>query len=229
MNKKNESNNAFIFLAGALVVLLVGAAVGLGIFFLNSLDKTSEKNEIIEELKTQVDELEEQVASQETKYTPKDQNNQSAVEPSVNTSHLVVAYVKDEGGYTNVRSGKGMEYSISGKYKDGTSILVHPNDLSKSWVRVYHNNGNLHGYMRGDKVVKKQSSTTPSLVYAYVKYEGGYTNVRSGEGSQYPVVGEFEDGERVLVNAADFSKSWMRVYHDNGTFYGYMSRSKIKR
>ena len=65
-----------------------------------------------------------------------------------------VAYVKDEDGYTNVRSGKGTQYSIIGKYKDGASIFVHPDDFSKSWMRVYHDNGTFYGYMSRNKIVR---------------------------------------------------------------------------
>ena len=238
MSQQNQSSRAFLFLVVALVVLLIVVVVGFGLYFLYKLDESSKQNEKIEKIDSQLQTLQEEQEensdyeikrNSQSKNDKKAQPVQTPVESKVNTSLLVVAYVKDEDGYTNVRSGKGTQYSIIGKYKDGASVLVHPDDFSKSWMRVYHDNGVFYGYMSRNKIVNQNAPTTPTLVYAYVKDEDGYTNVRSGKGTNYPIVGKVSDGNAILVNADDFSKSWMRVYHDNGTFYGYMSRNKIVR
>ena len=238
MNQQNQSSKTFLFLVVALIVLLLIVIVGFGIYFSNKLDDSSKQNEKIEKMNSQLQTLQEEQdknsddaikGKSQSKDEQKSQTVQTPVESKVNTSLLSVAYVNDKDGYTNVRSGKGTQYSIIGKYLDGASVLVHPADFSKKWVRVYHDNGSFFGYMSRSRLVSKDAPTTSSLVYAYVSDVDGYTNVRSGQGTQYSIVGQILDGNRVLVNAADFSKKWMRVYHDNGAFFGYMSRSRIVR
>ncbi len=65
--------------------------------------------------------------------------------------------VKPEGGYTNIRSGKGTNYQIVTKYKDGSDIYVGPNQ--NGWRPVYRNsNGGFVGFISASKVVPRTSN-----------------------------------------------------------------------
>ena len=63
----------------------------------------------------------------------------------------MVAYVNDEGGYTNIRKGPGTGYAIVGKVRDGSYILC-SGDYGEKWFKVYTQTGTLRGYMSANKI-----------------------------------------------------------------------------
>ena len=63
----------------------------------------------------------------------------------------MVAYVADEGGYTNIRKGPGTNNAIVGKVRDGSYILC-SGDYSDKWFKVYTQTGTLRGYISANKV-----------------------------------------------------------------------------
>ncbi len=67
-----------------------------------------------------------------------------------------VAHVKDEGGYTNIRKGPGMDYVVTGKVKDGSYILVDCR-YGEAWHRVYTQQGRLRGYISDSKIEMLES------------------------------------------------------------------------
>ena len=67
-----------------------------------------------------------------------------------------VGFVKDEGGYTNIRKGPGTNYAVVGKVKDGSFILYHT-DFNGSWYQVYTQQGKLRGYISASKVDQLES------------------------------------------------------------------------
>mgnify|MGYP002854068969 CR=1 FL=1 len=152
---------------------------------------------------------------------------------SMNSQTLM--QVKREGGYTNVRSGRGTNYSIVTKYKDGSDILVGPNQ--NGWRAVYNDYGNFIGYISSSKVVSKSSSSRKrytdadamrildcyDAVVARIKPEGGYTNVRSTPNGR--IVTKIKDGTTVFVLYTDCD--WHMVYNTSGKYLGYVHYSKL--
>ena len=107
MSQQNQSSRAFLFLVVALVVLLIVVVVGFGLYFLHKLDESSKQNEKIEKIDSQLQTLQEEQEensdyeikrNSQSKNDKKAQTVQTPVESKVNTSLLVVAYVKDEDG-----------------------------------------------------------------------------------------------------------------------------------
>ena len=67
----------------------------------------------------------------------------------------IYGYVKQEGGYTNVRKGPGTSYGIVTKIKDGSGIYYEP--YNGSWCKVFNNNQLFIGYMAASKIVSSSS------------------------------------------------------------------------
>ena len=133
--------------------------------------------------------------------------------------------VKDEGGYTNVRAGAGTNYGINYKVKDGSPIVLARHN--SGWFAVCDDSsdgwGNVDGYIAASKVYY------PAYDWLYVMQvvqEGGYTNIRKGRGTNYPIVGKVRDGSCVFVKYDE--SSWLPVYTASGKLRGYMSSNKLE-
>ena len=145
------------------------------------------------------------------------------------------AYVKQEGGYTNIRRGPGTGYGIVRKERDGSPILV--GDNVGGWYEVYSRGGSFVGYIAANKVVFGRGYDAPrrrpryddggGLVSVQVAQEGGYTNLRSGPGTNYRVIDQVRDGSFVYTYPGDRSGGWQRIYHGNGSFRGWIARNKL--
>ncbi len=136
-------------------------------------------------------------------------------------------YIRDEDGYTNIRSGPGTNYSIIQKRRDGSEILYSRG--KGNWYRVYADYGEPIGYIHASKVVSSRRSAPQPRVHkrwGIVVREGGYTNVRSGPGTRYSIVKKVRDGSDILFSGRP-GDSWYRVYDRNGDYMGYMSANKI--
>lgn len=139
--------------------------------------------------------------------------------------------VKQEGGYTNIRSGPGTGYSIVTKYRDGSNIYV--GSSRGGWRPVYRNaSGGFIGYISSSKVVTRRSSrnsgpnySAADTRYVRVKPEGGYTNLRSGPGTRYSIVDKVRDGSWIFVMPQQ--GSWSTVHTSSGKYRGWISNSKI--
>ncbi len=140
------------------------------------------------------------------------------------------ATVKREGGYTNVRSGPGTNYSIVKKVRDGSGIYV--GSLVRGWYEVYSGRGGRFiGYISSSKVVfgnsRSSYSNNNGIVKVRVKPEGGYTNLRSGPGTNYSIIGKVKDGTWVYADPTANGRVWSKVYYANGTYRGWIADSKL--
>lgn len=142
---------------------------------------------------------------------------------------LKAALIKDEGGVTNIRKGPGTQYAIVTTIEDGFFINCMP--TKGAWTKVYttytsDDPQEFVGYISTSKLVypKRQGSWKQ---LARVKEEGGYTNIRKGPGTKYPVVKKVKDGSYILWSG-DFQDAWYKVYNQQGVFLGYISSSKMQ-
>lgn len=69
------------------------------------------------------------------------------------------------------------------------------------------------------------SCNSPYGTVVMVKREGGYTNIRSGCGSNYGIVDKVRDGNYIKVGSC--YGQWYEVYNGNGSIRGYIHASKI--
>ena len=144
--------------------------------------------------------------------------------------------VKREGGWTNIRSGRGTGYSIVTKYKDGSDIMVGPNQ--NGWRAVYNDYGDFIGYISSSKVVSKGKSSGGhhytvndarratdcyDSYVAKIKPEGGYTNVRSTPNGK--IATKIKDGTTVFVVPTD--GDWHQIFNTSGKYLGYVHYSKL--
>ena len=148
--------------------------------------------------------------------------------------------VKQEGGYTNIRSGRGTNYRIVTKYRDGSNIYVGPNQ--GGWRAVYGSaSGGFIGYISASKVVSYGSANRsvgsrgslsysfgyqlfgPDFMMARIKPEGGYTNLRNGNGR---IIGKIKDGTPVYATWGD-DGTYYSVYNSNGKYMGLVHHTKI--
>lgn len=68
------------------------------------------------------------------------------------------------------------------------------------------------------------TSSSAQLLWAQINDPDGYTNVRSGPGTQHPIVGQIQDGV-VFGFMEEQDSNWWRVSNQN--VRGYMHRSRI--
>lgn len=138
-----------------------------------------------------------------------------------------LAFVKEEGGYTNIRKGPGTNFPIVDKVKDGDCVWA--KQTGSGWYAIYAEYGSsdyyIIGYIAASKIVIPRSNGVWKTV-AWVKQEGGYTNVRKGPSASSAIVKKVKDGSQIFVEQ-NFDKSWLRVYSHNGTQIGYISASKV--
>lgn len=66
------------------------------------------------------------------------------------------------------------------------------------------------------------------FVKRQLKDDGLRSNVRSGASMSAHPIGELESGEYVLVHKDDVDSRWQRIYHEDGTLYGYVSRNRFQ-
>ncbi|MBP3229008.1 MAG: hypothetical protein J6M53_09550 [Bacteroidaceae bacterium] len=140
--------------------------------------------------------------------------------------------IKDEGGQTNIRRGPGTNYAVVDKFPDGSMVYYLPSG-TRGWHTVYtsYTDGSkqdIIGYVSASKVVTPPRKGEWKEV-AFVIEEGGYTNIRRGAGTNYAIASKVKDGSYILCSSADLynDKAWIRVYTQNATLRGYISRSKI--
>lgn len=78
-------------------------------------------------------------------------------------------------------------------------------------------------------VVKKPQvvANIPGTRLAHVIREGGYTNARTGPGTDYPIMNKVKDGSDILYAGTLRRGGWVEVYNVNGDYLGYMSCNKI--
>lgn len=69
------------------------------------------------------------------------------------------------------------------------------------------------------------SCNSPYGTTVMVKREGGYTNIRSGCGTNYGIVEKVRDGNYIKVG--DCYGQWYEVYNANGSIKGYIHATKI--
>ena len=127
--------------------------------------------------------------------------------------------VKQEGGYTNIRSGRGTNYRIVTKYKDGSNIYVGPNQ--SGWRAVYSSaNGGFIGYISASKVVDgygEKQTTSWIPVVCFGKTADNCSKFLK-KGSKVGIVGRIQtgsyekDGKKVyttdvIANSVEFLSS----------------------
>lgn len=131
-----------------------------------------------------------------------------------------LGYIKREGGWTNARVYPNSSAQIATKIKDGTKVMI--GKSNGKWSRVYASyDGTYLGWVHNSKLVTSSST----LKYGHIKREGGYTNVRSSQSSNASIVMKIPDGTAIQYRKT--SSAWWEVYNMNGTFLGYVHKSKI--
>ena len=145
-----------------------------------------------------------------------------------NNGHLF-GLIKDEGGITNIRKGRGTSYPVTSQVKDGMFIVFDP--PVEGWCKVYSHYPDgtpptAIGYVRADKIVVP-AKTAEDKYIAVVHDKDGYTNIRRGPGTSHPVVGRVKDGSYILYSGSPVNDAWLKVYSQGGTLRGYMSSTRL--
>lgn len=123
---------------------------------------------------------------------------------------LLKGFVIQEGGYTNIRKGPGVNYEEATQIKDGSPIYY--TVYNDKWRVVYDNNGTALGYIHASKVIPASSSmgqipessagNTPSPDYVMLNLKGKVKSFRIlGEVPYWDVIGtgvEFDRNGRIV-------------------------------
>jgi hypothetical protein len=217
-NNDNSGSSTFIWLA----LIVVGIIV---VVFLANQNNDSEVVEpATVESKTYNTDSNIENNNQNTQEQPSISKSSESYQESPSApenTNLERGYIKQEGGYTNIRETPNGEIAM--KIQDGTSILYSRN--SSSWYVVYNTSGQRLGYVHSSKIVSENSRSTVStdLENGYIKQEGGYTNIRVAPNGEIAM--KIQDGSPILYKRT--SSSWWVVYDTSGERLGYVHSSKI--
>ena len=130
------------------------------------------------------------------------------------------AYVNTPGSTLNVRSGPGTGHAVMGSLKHGEKISV--TDEGGEWFKLSFNGKT--GYVnktwtRADDPAAPPPPASGSKT-VYVNSSIGL-NVRSGPGTNHPVIGALSHGTKITVT--DENSSWYKLSFNGKT--GYVSKS----
>ena len=143
--------------------------------------------------------------------------------------------VSDPDGYTNIRSGASTRYPIIGSYRSGYYLYYTP--MSNGWSKVYSGtrSNTFMGYMHTSRIVRINAnsssyttggtSTSSLRRGTIVDPRDNYVNVRTGPGTKYAITSRLYVGTYVYYRG---SSSWVKVYNSNGTYLGYVAKSRIR-
>ena len=137
-----------------IIIALTIIAIGLGIFAYYKVKESDNNNQ----LTTPQSHAVEETTNTEDDYQRTSRGNQEEMlntyssTPTQSPTNLLMGYVKDEDGYTNVRQGPGTNYAIVTQILDGNPVYytIVPNS---NWYLVYDERGNTLGYMYSNRIV----------------------------------------------------------------------------
>jgi len=132
------------------------------------------------------------------------------------------AYVNTPGSTLNVRSGPGTNYSIIGSLKHGEKIEV--TDEDNSWYKLTF--GGKTAYVSKSFVKEDPTSSaadTSGQKTGTVNSSIGL-NVRSGPGTNYPIIGGLSNGTKITITGQ--SGSWYKIKY--GSTEAWVSSTYVK-
>jgi N-acetylmuramoyl-L-alanine amidase/uncharacterized protein YraI len=115
------------------------------------------------------------------------------------------AIVQDSEPPLNVRSGPGTQHSILTQLPNGTLLTV-DDDNGNGWLHITIP---IAGYVSKSRT-KRAAPSSDILYKATVNDPNPPLNVRSGPGTQYPIVGTVQNGTTVEV-VENNQQGWLRV------------------
>ena len=128
-----------------------------------------------------------------------------------------------KGGRLNLRAYPSAESTSLGKYASGTWVIV-TGDAGNGWYSVRMLGGKT-GYMSGNYLNFGANTSAATVKYA----AGGYVNMRSGPGTDYPVTMRVTTGTQITVVNDSGEWDYIAVNSNGATLYGYMYETYINR
>lgn len=119
----------------------------------------------------------------------------------------------------NIRSGPGTNYSIKGKLTKGSCIDVL--SISNGWARFKYKNANAYASVSYLKEVSSQNNTatdTSVTINKNMYVSASKTLVRSGQGTNYSILGTLKQNQSVYVKK-QMSSGWSQVTYNNKIAY----------
>ena len=150
-----------------------------------------------------------------------------------NKDTIVIA--KDSGIVTvselNVRTGPSTNHSVISQVRKGAILSIIAKDNSTGWLKIQFKNGST-GWVSG-KYVTIATNDTVNINNEDIKIADGPAqvtvselNVRSGPGTNYPVISQVKKGNILAVIAVDNSDNWLKIQFKDGTT-GWVSRKYV--
>lgn len=101
-------------------------------------------------------------------------------------------------------------------------------DLEKKELELQQKEEALRKKEQNIQTQETQQQVVQNETYtAVINDPDGYTNVRKGKGTQYPVVDVIYDNQTFEVYANTINDKWCLVYNPNSGIKGYMHKSRI--
>jgi len=150
-------------------------------------------------------------------------SGQSSPAPSPAAPQTKTVYVNTPGSALNVRSGAGTSHAVIGTLKHGEKITV--TDQAGDWYKLTFSGKTGYiskAFTKADNPAAAPAApASPSSKTVYVNTPGSTLNVRSGPGTNNPIIGSLKHGEKITVT--EENSSWYKLTFSGKT--GYVSRS----
>lgn len=119
----------------------------------------------------------------------------------------------------NIRSGPGTNYSIKGKLTKGACIDVL--SMNNGWAKFKYKNTDAYvsaSYLKEVSVQNNTNIDTSTNVNKNMYVSATKTSVRSGEGTNYSILGTLKQNESVYVKK-HMASGWSQVTYNNKVAY----------
>ena len=156
----------------------------------------------------------------------------STTKPSTPSTPSTVTKMTVTASKLNVRSGAGTTYKTIGSLVKGKEVEV-VQKQSNGWCKIKY--GSRYGYVSGDYLKAKSTSTTPAptkpstpstpSTVTKMTVTATSLNVRSGAGTTNKIIGSLTKGKEVEV-VQKLSNGWCKIKYGSG--YGYVSGDYLK-
>lgn len=113
----------------------------------------------------------------------------------------------------NVRSGAGTNYSIIGVLTKGEKVRI--GTKVGSWYNIYF--GDHGGWVSADYIKLEDSQVTKQSNEKYGEVTASVLNVRKGAGTNYDVIGQLKQGQKVRLDTK-VGNWWSIYFGDHGGF-----------
>lgn len=120
----------------------------------------------------------------------------------------------------SVRKGRAQSYSRLGKYKNGDKITVLDDKLDQNYAKVIWQVG--YAYSKSGAYIRFDGAdSVPPVTQPNAEVTANVISVRKGRSQSYAKLGEFRNGDKIIVLDDKLDQTYAHVVWNSGNGYAY--------